>query len=403
MFRSEHLLMPAALGILLVVSGCVNRPPVVNCAAEKTTLTEGDATTIQANATDPNKRDNKILTYSWKADSGKVSGQDGSASFDSSGLAPGKYSVSVEVRDKKHAVPCSVDLTVEKRKLAPTIACQPSSTNVTEGQSTTLRAQASDPNNDPLSYSWTVDGQRVENNQPAFEFGTAGRSIGAHTVRVTATDVDGMTASCDFSVTIDRRPNRNPTVTLSLDKTQVYAGAVINASASASDPDNDPLTYSWTVGGQSRSERAAQLQINTSGMAGGRHSVSVSVRDDREGSASDTKSFSVSEKIIIQMERTRPDNVAKAKLDEIALKLQQNQRLRATITGHTDDRGSERNNERVGQKRADAAKDYLVKQHSIDAGRLDAKSAGESQPIADNKTAQGRKENRRVEVEIFEP
>ena len=194
-----------------------------------------------------------------------------------------------------------------------------------------------------------------------------------------------------------------PTVTLSLDKQEVYAGETVNATASASDPHNDPLTLSWSVDNQSRPGTASQLAVNTSGMSGGSHSVTVTVRDDRDGRATDTKSFSVTEKIVIQINQLRPDNIAKAQLDEIALKMQQSPQLRATITGHTDDRGGESGNERYGQRRADAVKDYLVEENNISEGRIETKSAGESQPMADNSTAQGRQENRRVEVELSVP
>jgi OmpA-OmpF porin, OOP family len=57
----------------------------------------------------------------------------------------------------------------------------------------------------------------------------------------------------------------------------------------------------------------------------------------------------------------------------------------------------------VGQRRADAVKNYLVTQHNLDANRIEALSAGESQPIADNATAEGRRQNRRVEIELFVP
>ncbi|MFQ5929523.1 MAG: OmpA family protein, partial [Acidobacteriota bacterium] len=376
--------------------------PVLNCVVEPQTITEGDSATVQSNATDPDK--NEQLSFEWSATSGKITPQNGSAVYDSTGLAPGSYSVSLEVRDKKqNTASCEVDLRVEKNKQAPTIACDPSNVRVTEGRSRTLQARASDPNNDALTYAWSIDGEAVENNQPSFQFGTSGRSVGSHTARVTATDVDGLSANCSFNVTIDRRPNRNPSVTLTLDKSEVYAGETVSASAQASDPDRDPLSYTWTVDARRRPETSSRVQINTSGLAGGRHSVAVTVRDDRDGTASDTKSVSVREKTVVQMDRIRPDNLAKAKLDEIALKMQQNPQLRATITGHTDDRGSERANERVGQRRADAVKDYMVKERSIDGSRIETRSAGESQPISDNKTPEGRKENRRAEVELFVP
>ena len=128
--------------------------------------------------------------------------------------------------------------------------------------------------------------------------------------------------------------------------------------------------------------------------------MSVVVADDRGDSKMQTVSFMVTEKDVIRMKGSRLDNVAKAKLDEIAVKMQQNSQLKAVLTGHTDDSGSDKNNVRVGQKRADAVKAYLVKEHQIDESRIETKSAGESQPVSDNGTKEGREDNRRVEIEL---
>ncbi|WP_026754403.1 OmpA family protein [Sediminibacter sp. Hel_I_10] len=69
------------------------------------------------------------------------------------------------------------------------------------------------------------------------------------------------------------------------------------------------------------------------------------------------------------------------------------------IEGHTDSVGSEKTNELLSDRRANAVMDYLVAK-GIDQDRLTAKGYGESNPIASNKTAAGRKNNRRVEVKL---
>ncbi|MDR2141025.1 MAG: OmpA family protein [Deltaproteobacteria bacterium] len=66
------------------------------------------------------------------------------------------------------------------------------------------------------------------------------------------------------------------------------------------------------------------------------------------------------------------------------------------VEGHTDDRGSEEYNERLSQRRADAVKESLLTRFNIDPSRVQAVGYGESRPIADNSTAAGRAENRRV-------
>ena len=69
-----------------------------------------------------------------------------------------------------------------------------------------------------------------------------------------------------------------------------------------------------------------------------------------------------------------------------------------TIIGHTDSVGSEAYNMGLGQRRADATADYLISQ-GVRADRITTKSMGESQPVADNSTAEGRAKNRRVEIQ----
>ena len=69
------------------------------------------------------------------------------------------------------------------------------------------------------------------------------------------------------------------------------------------------------------------------------------------------------------------------------------------INGHTDSDGSDEFNMGLSQRRADDVKKYLVKR-GIDASRLTTKGFGESMPVADNKTAEGKHQNRRVDFKV---
>ena len=72
------------------------------------------------------------------------------------------------------------------------------------------------------------------------------------------------------------------------------------------------------------------------------------------------------------------------------------------IEGHTDNVGSADANVGLSQRRAESVRSYLVSQ-GIDASRLNSMGAGESVPVADNESAAGRQQNRRVEVIISNP
>jgi OOP family OmpA-OmpF porin len=70
------------------------------------------------------------------------------------------------------------------------------------------------------------------------------------------------------------------------------------------------------------------------------------------------------------------------------------------VVGHTDSVGTDDYNLKLGMRRAEAVKQYLTSQ-GVEASRVYSDSKGESQPVASNKTAQGRSENRRVVVEVY--
>ena len=81
---------------------------------------------------------------------------------------------------------------------------------------------------------------------------------------------------------------------------------------------------------------------------------------------------------------------------QIALALQESQ-MQLNIIGHTDSDGSDDNNLSLSQRRAESVKNALVNDFGIAANRLTVEGKGESQPVADNDSAEGKAANRRVE------
>ena len=90
-----------------------------------------------------------------------------------------------------------------------------------------------------------------------------------------------------------------------------------------------------------------------------------------------------------------------AELDRLVILLEQYPNMTIQIEGHTDNQGNRANNQRLSQQRAQSVRNYLGKK-GITNNRMLAKGFGSSQPIANNTTASGRKQNRRVEFKILE-
>ncbi|HLL22497.1 MAG TPA: OmpA family protein, partial [Kofleriaceae bacterium] len=86
-------------------------------------------------------------------------------------------------------------------------------------------------------------------------------------------------------------------------------------------------------------------------------------------------------------------------LTEVAQALADNPTLKVDVEGHTDSQGNDRFNLRLSQKRAESVKKFLVGR-GVAPTRLAPKGYGENVPIADNRTADGRAQNRRVEFVI---
>jgi OOP family OmpA-OmpF porin len=89
----------------------------------------------------------------------------------------------------------------------------------------------------------------------------------------------------------------------------------------------------------------------------------------------------------------------KAKIDDLASKLQGMNLEVIIAVGHTDSIGSDAYNQKLSEKRAAAVKAYMVGKN-MDDKRIYIEGKGEKQPVADNKTAEGRAKNRRVEIEV---
>lgn len=93
----------------------------------------------------------------------------------------------------------------------------------------------------------------------------------------------------------------------------------------------------------------------------------------------------------------KPD--ARAKLDDLVAKTKDVNLEVIIAVGHTDSDGSDAYNQKLSVSRAESVKKYLVSK-GIEANRVYSEGKGEKQPVADNKTRDGKAKNRRVEIEV---
>ena len=91
---------------------------------------------------------------------------------------------------------------------------------------------------------------------------------------------------------------------------------------------------------------------------------------------------------------------SKVELDKLVSFLTKNKTVKIELGGHTDNVGSAKSNQVLSENRAKSVNDYLVEK-GVDVARLTIKGYGDTKPIADNTTEQGRAENRRTEFKII--
>jgi outer membrane protein OmpA-like peptidoglycan-associated protein len=178
--------------------------------------------------------------------------------------------------------------------------------------------------------------------------------------------------------------NRPPTATCQADKPTALAGETIRWHASASDPDGDTLRYSWTVSSGKITGEGADATSDTQGLTPpATVTATVTVDDGRSGSVqarctarleSPTRAQAQTVTCIsagFPRNLARLNNVDKACLDDVASRMQQDPRSTLVLKGKAD--RTERNPEVLSRKRAEAAKDYLVRERGIVASRIVAR------------------------------
>jgi Bacterial Ig domain len=289
----------------------------------------------------------------------------------------------------------------------PVAACSADPTSVYEGSTSAvaIHVNASDPDNDPLTYSYTATGGSVDGTGPDVRWSPSGLAIGTYTVTAKVDDGRGGSATCSADVAVAKRPNRPPVISCAPERNPIIAGERVKINSTASDPDGDPLTYSYSATSGQISGSGPSADFDSTGLSAGSYTVTCTADDGRGGRTSATTNVDVQQPApppqaskvgdcgYTKVGAGRFDNACKRVGDDVALRLKSEPNAKLVIVGYADPK--EPNHAKLAQTRADGAKKYLGEK-GIDASRISTRVGTASTEKGMEKT------NRRVDF-IFVP
>jgi len=201
-------------------------------------------------------------------------------------------------------------------------------------------------------------------------------------------------------------PNRPPTFNgpIQANPPTLEPGQTTNLTSPATDPDGDTITYTWNAAAGTFNPQNGMNTQWTAPNQEGNYPLTVTANDGRGGTAQNTITIPVMRRQPITFEDVHFDfDMSSLKpeairiLDDAVMKLQANPTLNITIEGHCDSVGTVEYNLSLGERRANAVRDYLLNR-GVAAGRMRTVSYGEERPIASNDTPEGRAMNRRAHI-----
>lgn len=109
--------------------------------------------------------------------------------------------------------------------------------------------------------------------------------------------------------------------------------------------------------------------------------------------------YSLGENVLFPTDKSELQGSAGKQLQQVVASLQKRFKgAEIGVYGHTDSKGDQEHNKDLGAQRAEAVRAWLVSKGKIDESKVSVHSFGETQPVASNTTAQGRQQNRSVEI-----
>ena len=287
----------------------------------------------------------------------------------------------------------------------PVAACSVSPASVFAGSTdaVALHVNASDPDNDPLTYSYTATGGTIDGTGADARWNPSGLAVGTYTATAKVDDGRGGTATCSADLKVEPPPNHPPVISCTTDRTPIMPGERTGITSTASDPDGDPLTYSYSATAGQVTGDGPKATFDSTGLQPGSYTVKCAVSDGRGGTAESSTNVDVQQPPpppqaskagdcgYTKPGDSRFDNACKRVGDDVALRLKNDPTAKLVIVGYADPK--EPKAAKLAQTRADLAKKYLGEK-GIDPARITTR-AGEAS------TEKGQeKANRRVDFVI---
>jgi outer membrane protein OmpA-like peptidoglycan-associated protein len=285
----------------------------------------------------------------------------------------------------------------------PVAACSVSPASVYAGSSdaVALHVNASDPDNDPLTYTYTATGGTVEGTGADARWNPSGLAVGTYTATAKVDDGKGGTASCSADLKVEPKPHHPPTLSCSTDRSPINPGEKTGITSTGNSPDGLSLTYSYSAAAGQVTGDGPKATFDSTGLQPGTYPVKCAVSDGQpDGTAEATTNVEVKEPPQIkQLEAklalhsiyfpTAQPTVAKPSggllasqavtLDALAADFKTYLTYRPaaylTLEGHADVRGAKDYNLKLSERRVERAKSYLIEK-GVPADKLQTKAFG---------------------------
>ena len=288
----------------------------------------------------------------------------------------------------------------------PTAACSanPGTVHLQTGETSTIHAEASSPDNSPLTYAWSATGGAVDGSGPTVRWTPGQSPVGKYTVTANVSDAQGQSTSCSADVQVEPRPNRPPVCSLAATnvtpraRNVVMVGDKVRITATASDPDNDPITYKWSSSGGQVTGTGNTVQLDTSTLSQGRYTITLTVDDGHGGTGQCTADLNLAPKLNVdlrsvyfQTAQPTPKNpnggllpsqqaILQGLAKDFKAYLEFDPKATLTLIGHTDPRGGPTYNMALSDRRVASAKNFLV-EHGVPADSIKTQGVGEEHQL----------------------